>query len=324
LCVLAVAQAYVGSHIDEKFELFEKFIRQYNKRYTADEFWNRFENFKASLESSAAMNVGGGATFGITKFSDMTPAEFQSKVLMPRRTFPDAPSINDLPFTLPPGAPVALDWRDKGAVTPVKDQGDCGSCWAFSATEAIESAWILKGHATSGNINLSPQQIVDCDKDGVGGCGGGFTDSAYKYVVGVGGQEGVTNYPYTAKNGECRFNKSYVKASISGFTATSHSGDENSLLDNLINLGPLSICLDAAHWQNYQSGVLAPRQCCPFIACQLDHCVQLVGYNKTTSPGYWIVRNSWNTDWGLKGYINIEMGSNSCGIARDSTWPTST
>jgi len=312
--------ALAASEDEALLAQFAKYISKYNKQYNSrNEYWQRFYNYKASLATSVALSGEGGALFGETKFSDMTPEEFKSKVLMTQTK----PSTNEeiAPYVFNSALAPTLDWRDKGAVTPVKDQGQCGSCWAFSATEAIESAWILKGHATSGSINLSPQQIVDCDHDGVAGCGGGFTESAYKYIASVGGQEGIANYPYKAKDGTCQFNASYVKAQISTFANT--GGDENTLQSNLAQYGPLSICLDAAHWQNYQSGVMTARQCCPFVMCEMDHCVQLVGYNTTASPAYWIVRNSWNTDWGIAGYIYLEIGSNVCGITKDSTWPTS-
>jgi len=317
--ILVVCVAAVASHDEALLEEFNQFMQKYNKVYTSDEFSTRFENYKATIERIAILNAQGGATFGINKFSDMTPEEFKSKVLMPTTsvTFADEPIT---PFTLNRALPTSVDWRDKGVVTPVKDQGQCGSCWAFSASEAIESAWILKGHATQSSINLSPQQIVDCDTQGAAGCNGGTTESAYNYILGAGGQEGIANYPYTAKNGACKFDAAKVVSKISAYTET--GGDENKLQTNLVNLGPLSICVDAAHWQNYVSGVMTPSQCCPFIMCQLDHCVQLVGYNATTSPGYWIVRNSWNTDWGINGYIHLQMGSNVCGISKDSTWPT--
>jgi cathepsin F len=304
---------------DLLIEEFSKFIHKYNKVYqSSEEYQRRFEIFKASMERSEQASEEDGATFGVTKFSDMTPEEFKGTVLMSKTAFP-AEDQSVEPFLLNPSFPLDIDWRIKGAVTPVKDQGQCGSCWAFSATEAIESAWILKGFAKSNSINLSPQQLVDCDKE-VYGCNGGTTESAYNYLLKAGGQEGISYYPYTAKDGTCQFNASYINAKIQTFVKT--GGNENNIQNNLVNYGPLSICVDAAHWQNYQSGVMRARQCCPFGLCELDHCVQLVGYNATSSPGYWIVRNSWAADWGVDGYIHLEMGSNTCGISRDSTWPT--
>jgi len=317
--LLAVAFALPSE--DEIKTQFAGFMHKYNKVYAETEFQSRFNNFKASLARAEGLQTSSSAKFGVTKFSDLSVEEFQSTILMQNTEFPSGDSAV-ITSSLSVGAPAAFDWRDKGAVTPVKDQLQCGSCWAFSASEAIESAWILKGHATASTINLSPQQIVDCDTiDGVQGCNGGYTESAYDYIVQAGGQEQMSEYPYTGENGKCKFNAQYIDAKISGFINISK--DESALSGTLSITGPLSICLDAAHWQDYQSGVMSNRDCCPLLKCQMDHCVQLVGYNTTASTPYWIVRNSWNTNWGVDGYIWLEMGKNTCGLANDVTWPTS-
>jgi C1A family cysteine protease len=173
------------------------------------------------------------------------------------------------------------------AVTAVKNQGQCGSCWAFSVTENIESMWILAGKANS-SIALAPQQIVDCDNSD-DGCNGGEPPTAYQYVINAGGLETNESYPYTAEGGSCTFSKSLVVASIASWKYATSSGDETTLQKNLLGYGPLSICLDASNWQDYQSGVLTAWECAWVDI--LDHCVQLVGYNSTTteygSP-YWI------------------------------------
>jgi len=323
LLAALVVVAFALPSDDQIKTQFADFVHKHNKVYTADEFQTRFNNFKASLarlEKSQAMSTT--AKFGITKFSDLSEEEFKTTVLMKNIISESSEPVVPVTTLLAPGAPATFDWRDKGAVTPVKDQEQCGSCWAFSASEAIESAWILKGHATASTVNLSPQQIVDCDTiDGVQGCNGGLTESAYEYIIQAGGQEQIANYPYTGENGQCAFKSQYVDAKISGYTAIPK--DESALSGTLSTTGPLSICLDAAHWQDYESGVLSNFDCCPLLKCQMDHCVQLVGYNSTASTPYWIVRNSWNTDWGIEGYIYLEMGKNTCGLTNDVTWPTS-
>jgi len=299
-------------------------MMKYEKSYQPSEIAHRFNNFKASVARVALkQRAGTSATYGITKFSDMSPEEFRTTVLMTKVPTKSSTAPVSGVSEPSPSVPSTWDWRDHNAVTPVKDQGQCGSCWAFSATEAIESAWILKGHATPSTVNLAPQQIVDCDTiDGVQGCNGGETESAYDYIVQAGGQDSAKSYPYTAKNGVCEFKPADVVAKISGYT--SYSKNEAALPTNLASIGPLSICLDAAHWQDYTSGVMTKLECCPPVGmCQMDHCVQLVGYNQTASTPYWIVRNSWNTDWGVQGYIYLEMNTNTCGMANDVTWPTS-
>jgi len=320
--LVAVALAIpVKPSEDEIKAQFTEFMLKYNKAYSTEaEFDQRYNNFKASV-ARVAEKQGTSAVYGITKFSDMSVEEFKSTILMsnrPERAESNAPVIGV--EVASPNVPTSYDWRDHAAVTPVKDQGQCGSCWAFSATEAIESAWILKGHATPSTINLAPQQIVDCDTiDGVQGCNGGYTESAYDYIVQAGGQEPSVDYPYTAKNGVCKFKAADVVSKISKYSTISKT--ESALPTNLASIGPLSICLDAAKWQDYQSGVMTNLECCPMLKCSLDHCVQLVGYNTTASTPYWIVRNSWNTDWGVQGYIYLEMNKNTCGITTDITWP---
>jgi len=218
--------------------------------------------------------------------------------------------------------PVNVDWRNKSVISAVKDQGQCGSCWAFSATETIESAW----YQAKGKMQiLSPQQIVSCDT-GDEGCGGGWPSAAYQYVISAGGQETNAVYPYTSgtsgANGNCNFKQADVAVKISNWNYVINpcnddncaSQNESGLAAAIAAIGPASICVDAETWQDYSSGVLKSN--CPRGFDDLDHCVQLVGYAGygTTNP-YWIVRNSWGTSWGESGYIYIAYGSNLCGIA---------
>jgi len=258
------------------------------------------------------------ANYGITKFSDLSTEEFQHSMLMQNKNPKKIDHvINTAPITV---KEPAFDWRDSGAVTPVKNQEQCGSCWAFSAVEAIESAWIINSLATNTTIDLAPQQIVDCDSiGGVEGCNGGTTDSAYKYVIEFKGLESNTSYPYTGENGTCDFDIKEVVATISGYKPISK--DETTLPDTLAATGPFSICLAASAWQDYTSGVLTAKECCQG-PCQVDHCVQLVGYNTDAKVPYWIVRNSWAANWGVGGYIWLELGKNTCDLTGDITWPT--
>jgi len=318
LIVLACLFAFTLALTEE--ELYVAWMTKHNLHYVGDEYVQRLENFKASLVRIAKLNAeSDGAVFGLNHLSGLSTEEFQRTILMKKPVGYASHSTQH--FTPAPNAPATFDWRDSNMVTPVKDQGQCGSCWAFSATEAIESAWIVSGRGNT-TINLSPQQIVDCDTSD-SGCNGGDTKTAYNYVHSAGGLEGIAHYPYTAKNGKCSFNSQFVEAKITTYKSATTRADETTLQSNLVAWGPLSICLDAARWQDYMSGVLTRRQCCDVLnICPLDHCVQLVGYNTTASPAYWIVRNSWNTSWGIKGYIHIEMGTNACGISDEATWPT--
>eukprot|EP01116_Phalansterium_solitarium_P005747 TRINITY_DN1770_c0_g1_i1.p1 TRINITY_DN1770_c0_g1~~TRINITY_DN1770_c0_g1_i1.p1 ORF type:complete len:443 (-),score=98.33 TRINITY_DN1770_c0_g1_i1:394-1722(-) len=195
---------------------FEIWVAMHDKVYKSDaEYASRMAAFNESLvriELQNANSPKGGARFALNKFSDMTPKEFRSVILM--TDVP--PKKGKLRVARPPPgfveAPSSWDWRQKNAVTPVKDQGQCGSCWAFSATETIESAWILAGNPQK---ILAPQQIVDCDTND-GGCNGGQPTSAFKYVQGAGGQELESSYPYQGTQGNCQFDKSKVVATVGG------------------------------------------------------------------------------------------------------------
>jgi len=209
-----------------------------------------------------------------------------------------------------------IDWRPKGAVSPVKNQGQCGSCWAFSATEQIESNNFLKtGHLPI----LSPQQITSCDTiAGVQGCNGGYTSSAYDYVV-KNGIESNKDYPYTSgggNSGTCDYTKADVDIHITGFNSISSSAADETKMATQIQQSPISICLDATAFQTYTGGILG--QGC---GQQVDHCVQTVGIGTDSNDGiqYWIVRNSWATSWGIDGYGYVQYGINACNIASTAT-----
>jgi len=213
--------------------------------------------------------------------------------------------------------PTSFDWRTKGAVTPVKNQEQCGSCWAFSATEGVESAWFL---AKNQLIVLSPQQIVSCDQND-GGCNGGDLPTAFQYVE-QNGMETNAVYPYTSGNGNsgtCEYDGSDVVVHISGFKYATQSANETQMQVALLAHGPLSICVDAETWQYYQGGVITHG-----CGDSLDHCVQIVGFSATTNnkTPYWIIRNSWGADWGLEGYLWVERGKDECGVSDEATYVT--
>jgi len=299
----AVDQATVQSFI--------QFQHQYGKFYsTNEEFQYRLAVFNSNVQLAAKLQQSSNVTtFGITKFMDMTPQEFKSIVLMSRLPEREDPKNGPYsPLTSNVAAPSTFDWRSRaGVVTPVYNQGQCGSCWAFSATENIESQWALKGNKLE---SLSQQQIVSCDTLDFG-CGGGWPYNAYKYVISAGGQEHYQNYPYTAQNTPCAFNKQYIYAKLSGWNYVTQSKNENEMVDYLVAKGPLSICVDAEPWQFYTSGVLTAASC----GNSIDHCVEAIGYNLGGATPYWIVRNSWGSDWGVQGYIWLQYGKNTCALA---------
>lgn len=314
LALATLAVSHAATLTGEVMEAFAHFTKTYNKQYSDAEWSNRMAIFAENIERINEQNrqhilIGGEAVFGVTQFSDLTPAEFKAMYLTYIPSNSTVPRVN---IELDGAPATTVDWRTKGAVTPVKDQGQCGSCWAFSATEAIESYSFL----SSGKlVSLSPQQITSCDKVD-GGCNGGNTETAYQYVVKAGGIETSATYPYTSGGGNtgvCKFNPSQVAVKITGFKSVGR-GEAN--LKAALNNGPVSVCLAADAFQSYRSGIL---RSCPG---QVDHCVQAVGYDDSNSPPYWIVRNSWATSWGEQGYIRVASGMDLCKISDDVTYPT--
>jgi len=301
---------------------FDSWAKKYGKTYnTAQEKAVRMRNFVASLQRIGQKNANNtnGAMYGLTKFSDMTPEEFSSTVLMKNRIFPQHNVEVDILKPSRIGAPSSFDWRTASntPITPVKDQGQCGSCWAFSVAETAESVNILNGNGNANSLRVSEQQIVDCDTSD-DGCNGGLPESAWTYIISTGGLDSESSYPYTAEDGTCQFNAKNIVAKVSGWKYATSSGDETTLQTNLL-AQPISICVDAANWQDYTSGVMTAWECAWVV--ELDHCVQLVGYNSGASPAYWIVRNSWGTTWGESGYIRLTMGENTCGLTEEATMP---
>jgi len=308
---------------------FKNFQKAFDKSYDPSEMKEKFMNFKDNVMSAIDHNkrFPEGSVHGITMFSDMSAEDFQNTILMKngiktvsrdealkiRAANENAKQALLKRQTLPTN----FDWRfvKNSPVTAVKNQGQCGSCWAFSATENIESVWILAGKGTNENVNLAPQQIVDCDYNDAG-CNGGETETAFQYIIDAGGQESNESYPYTAEDGNCMFNAKKIVASISTYNAATEWFSETTLQQNLVNWAPLSICVDASAWQTYQSGVMTWEECAWIN--ELDHCVQLVGYNQSASTPYWVVRNSWTADWGIDGYIWLEMWEDTCGVAHDA------
>lgn len=275
----------------------------------------------------------------MTRFSDLTEAEFKRDFLGYRvgrfagndtlpeykkectacKRFPENAKYAD-------EAPSSYDWTENGAVTGVKDQGYCGSCWSFGTTGDVEGVWYLGGNDLT---SLSEQQLVSCDyginpSDGSNlGCNGGLQESAFNYLINESPYGLVSEelYPYTSgqgRTGDCKdslMKESNVVAKISSWSQVSRSASgESNIADALVNSGPVTIGINAQNMQLYMSGVANPDVC---PASGVDHAVLIVGYGTQTGTGYWKIKNSWGTSWGEKGYYRIVSGSNACGLATD-------
>lgn len=304
-----------------KYSKFLDFKVAYNKEYdTFEQAGKAFDNFILNLEKfekhdSAAL----GYDIGITQFADMSSSDFENfkgrgcfaKSVMTKGCESFQPSSNVLPES--------VDWRGENAVTDVKNQGQCGSCWSFSATGAMEGAWAVK---TGELVSLSEQQLVDCS-GGYGNmaCNGGLMDSAFEYVIdhGICTEDEI---PYTASKGVCNeCSTPEVKLS----TCVDVTPRNQLHLKQAVAKGPVSVAIEAdtSVFQHYTGGVISSSMC----GTNLDHGVLVVGYG-TESDGtdYWIVKNSWGETWGENGYVKIarsdsENDSGICGIAMQPSYP---
>lgn len=208
--------------------------------------------------------------------------------------------------------PASFDWREKGVVSEVKDQGFCGSCWAFSVTGNVEGQWAIKNNRS---ISLSEQELVDCDKRD-DGCGGGYMTNAYRSIIEMGGLETEKDYPYEGYLSEgCAYNRSLAKVNIDSYVFLPQN--ETQMAQWLVRNGPISIGINAAAMQFYKWGVSHPWRwfCKPG---KIDHGVLIVGFGEEVKKGktipYWIVKNSWGNSYGRKGYYMVYRGDGTCGL----------
>jgi len=267
---------------------------------------------KAYVEKHNAEHAAGKHTFdlALNKFADLTTEEWSAtyKGLIMGSTMPHET------HEVKGEVAATMDWRQRGAVTEVKDQGQCGSCWSFSATGSLEGAWKLAGNSL---VSISEQQLVDCSRSyGNQGCNGGQMDAAFRYIKAANGDSSESSYPYTAKDGTCNVAGKYAAAQLSSYVDVSR-GSESGLMNAVGSVGPVSVAIDASHrsFQLYNSGIYNERAC---SSSRLDHGVLVVGYG----DGYWLVKNSWGAGWGQAGYIQMTRnGSNQCGVATQASYP---
>jgi len=304
-------------------DAFVSWMNEHNKAYTSDEFFYRYDIFKTNMDYVAKWNAEGSSTvLGLNIMADLSNSEYQGVFLGTRmdaskRLYEASLSAFAYDMSIP--LDDTVDWRTKGAVTGVKDQGQCGSCWAFSAVGSTEAAHFFD---TQKLVSLSEQNLVDCSSAyGNAGCNGGLMDSAFKYIIANKGIDTEVSYPYKAKTLTCQFQAANVGATLSSFTDVK-AGNEPALVQ-AIGKSPVSVAIDASRisFQLYSKGVYYEPKC---SSSNLDHGVLAVGYDTDATAGdYYIVKNSWGTSWGQSGYIWMSRNkNNNCGIATAASWPT--
>jgi len=317
--VFALVLIVLATAVDYQTE-FSNFKTQYGKVYSSDaEEAARFNNFKYHLDFVNSWDAEArGFEVAINTFADLSLSEFVSiyNGMNVTRTYDESVHAEKSPSS--PIQGYTVDWVSKGAVTGVKNQGQCGSCWSFSTTGSVEGATFLsKGKL----VSLSEQNLVDCSTaQGNDGCNGGLMDDAFKYIISNHGIDTEASYPYTATGpNACRFKAADVGATIASFTDV--AGGSEAALATAVNKQPVSVAIDAGHssFQLYKSGVYYEPAC---SSSQLDHGVLAVGYGTDGSSDFWYVKNSWGTSWGMSGYIWMSRNrNNNCGIATMASYP---
>ncbi len=315
---LATASAYSGSELVAKFNEWKgKHAKKYESAEAEASALAAFASNEAIILEHNAQDLS--YKLGHNKYSDMTWDEFKNTVMSDIFTNRSPNNMVREHITLEGTAapPADVDWVAKGAVTPVKDQARCGSCWAFSTTGSVEGAYQIAGNQLT---SLSEEDLVQCDDNGDHGCNGGLMDNAFEWIE----KNGIcteADYPYTSGTGitgKCK--KTCTPAvTVTGFKDVP-ANDEDALLAAVAQ-GPVSVAIEAdkSAFQLYKSGVLDSRMC----GHQLDHGVLTVGYGTDASlnKDYWKVKNSWGATWGEEGYIRMVRGKNMCGIAAQASYP---
>jgi len=312
LCCVAVASATVS---DE----FRAFKTKYGKIYRNEaENAHRMKAFADNLEKIAKHNKEAAEgkhtyTLGVNKFADLTEAEWRDTLTLKvakneKPKYQMKSKLVDIPDE--------VDWRDEGYVTPVKDQAQCGSCWAFSTTGSMEGALFKK---TGDLVSLSEQNLVDCDNID-SGCNGGLMENAFQWIMHNGGINSEEDYPYEGRDKSCRFDDNKDTYTISAYHEIKEQ-DEDDLTEKIASEGPISVAIDAGKFsfQLYHSGVYYEPAC---SSTRLNHGVTAVGYGVLDGKDFYWVKNSWGTGWGDDGYIKMSRNrGNNCGIATDASWP---
>jgi len=303
LASVALAQLAAPLSLEEEQFEFLSFVRTFAKQYdTTESFFHRFNAFRVELNEIRQHNAKGESwTAGVNEWSDLTREEFFAFHAACASDYAGfVADVEDVQVNA--NNANGIDWREKGAVNPVKNQGQCGSCWAFGAIASLEGMVVaLQGGTLP---NLSEQQLVDCSgSTGNQGCNGGMPDRALNYLK-TAGSCSTKNYPYTGRGGSCRAS-SCADAKVK--TSGPKNGKGEPTLENWLNTQPVSVAIDASTaFSRYTSGIFNG----PCSSTSINHAVTAVGYKADA----WTVRNSWGTSWGTAGYIQMARGKNICNI----------
>lgn len=310
IVALALASATVATASMLAENRFAEYKAAFNKVYAhAEEEQMRKMNFNENMKKAAELRqLNPYANFGQNEFSDLSAAEFKRYHNADAHYKAHTANLGKIPNIFTKDQikdTAAVDWRTKGAVTAVKNQGECGSCWSFSTTGNIEGQWSIAGN---GLVSLSEQQLVSCDTVD-SGCNGGLMDNAFGWLLNStkGWIATDASYPYVSGSGNV---PSCTTTSTNGAQIISYINlpqDESQMGAWMLTNGPISIAIDATSWQTYTGGILS--NC---ISQQIDHGVLIVGFDDTNVPPYWIIKNSWGASWGESGYIRVVKGTNQC------------
>jgi len=331
---LSLQSALAVSPFEAVVEEWEAWKLKYNKNYEYGTHENAVssqeESFrmkiwlenKAKIEAHNRLFYKGVNSYSLrmNQFADLLHHEFVAKMNGFR---PSKERVKGAVYIPPANVelPDEVDWVSQGAVTDVKDQGQCGSCWTFSTSGVLEGQHFRK---TGELISLSEQQIMDCDVDELG-CDGGDPEQALTYIKDQGGLDTEESYPYKGYQDTCKFNSKNVGATDTGLVQIKY-GDENDLKNAVATIGPIAVAIDASHdsFQHISGDEIYSEPNCDSDLYSLDHAVLVVGYGTTwDGKDYWLVKNSWGTSWGNKGYFLMARNQNNmCGIATYAAYPT--